>query len=91
MKLTYLCKQYFVPPTGQKVGGSKKKFSARSARTICPPHFQNRGAAPGQDRQADVKALPHLRLLLIYTNTQGKNINQYRLNTCLKVETLQKL
>ena len=40
-------KQYFVPRTGQKMGG-QKNFFARSARKIAPPppHFQNRGAAP---------------------------------------------
>ena len=35
------------PPLAKKRGGGvKKNFSARFARRICPPHFQNRGAAP---------------------------------------------
>ena len=39
IRLTQLSKQYFVPPTGQKVcvGGGVKKNFAHSARKIVPP------------------------------------------------------
>ena len=68
IRLTQLSKQYFVPPTGQKVGGQKKNFLL-APLAKCPPHFQNRGAAPGGD-SADVidgaEAVISFTLILVY-------------------------
>jgi hypothetical protein len=38
---------FLYPPHASKVGGGgSKNFFSRYARKFCPPHFQNRGAAP---------------------------------------------
>jgi len=38
-KTTVCYNEHFVPPLAKKWGGGQKKFSARSARKICPPTF----------------------------------------------------
>ena len=45
---TLMSMPYFVPPLAKKWWGVKKNFCSLRSQILPPPHFQNRGAAPGK-------------------------------------------